>query len=185
MSSFSFNLPYIAKEIRRRTGVTRNPTIIFYLSLAESPSRNINSRMIIEPPNTSQTEYINSTVFNQIYIGPTNTLQTSISPLYSDFDLQYFIGTNSSNVTIYNDPIPNPRGLYDTTVTTVYRLSNGSIGISHAPELQKFDTFYGLPKDRIEIAPIVYGTGHYLNRTGYVAIVTGETTTKLILVYIV
>ncbi len=51
-------------------------------------------------------------------------------------------------------------------------------------KIQNFGNFYGLPSDEIEIAPIVFGSGDYLNKTGFVAIVTGETTTKTILLYI-
>ena len=70
-----------------------------------------------------------------------------------------------------------------TNITSIYRLREGNIGISHAPMLQNFGNFYGLPKDEIEIAPIIFGSDGYLNKTGFVAIVTGDTTTKTILLY--
>ena len=50
--------------------------------------------------------------------------------------------------------------------------------------LKYYDNFYGLPSNEIEIAPIVFGTGEYLNKNGYVVIVTGETNTKTILLYV-
>ena len=108
-------------------------------------------------------ENCNSTTFNLIKIGPTNKLQTSISPLYSDYNLKCFIGENTSNVIIYNGNKPDVNNLYYTSVTTVYRLPKGNIGISHAPMLQNFGNFYGLPVDEIEIAPIVFGSGDYLH----------------------
>ena len=49
--------------------------------------------------------------------------------------------------------------------------------------LQNFGNFYGLLKDEIEFAPIIFGSDGYLNKTGFVAIVTGDTTTKTILLY--
>ena len=127
----------------------------------------------------------NSTIFNTIKIGPTNKLQTSLSPLYSDYDLQCFIGENSSNVTIYNYIVPNADNLYYSSVSTVYRLPEGNICIGHSPMLGNFENFYGLPIDDIEIAEITYGSNNYLNKKGFVAIVTGETTTKTCLVYFV
>ena len=160
----------ITKTIKKKTGICKEPDNIFYLSLKQDPF---------------QVDSCNSTVFNSIKIGLTNILQTSLSPLYKDFDLKCYIGKNSSNVTIYNINKVDDNNLFYSTVNTEYRLPEGTIGITHTPQLQFFGNFYGLPADDVEIAQITFGTGFYLNKKGFVAIVTGETTTKTILVYLI
>lgn len=167
--SCNFNVSKIIKKIKCITHIKTKPTITFYLSLFQ---------------NNKDPDSINSTTFNQINIGSTNKLQSSISPIYYDYDLKKLLGKSSSSVTLYDYKKPNFDNLYYSSVTTVYRLLKGNIGISHAPQLQKFENFYGLPENIIEIAPITFGTGDYLNCRGFVAIVTGDSTTKLILIYI-
>ena len=162
------NISKITKKIKQKTGIEKDPDLVFYLSLSQDPLH----------PNSC-----NSTVFNSINIGPTNKLQTSFSPLYKDYDLQCFLGKNSSNVTIYNFKKPDECNLFYSTVNTEYRLPEGTIGISHTPQLQFFGNFYGLPANDIEICQITFGTGTYLNKTGTLIIVTGETTTKIIFVF--
>lgn len=160
--------PSIAKQVRQQTGVARKPNNSFYLSLAQD----------ITHPGSN-----NTTIFSEQPIPSINILQTSFSTLFKDFELKNSLGKSSSNVTIYNSKTPTSNNLYNTTVSTEYRLPNGTIGVSHTPNLQKFTDFYGLPYNQVEIAPIAFGTGKFLNRPGFVAIVTGDTTTKLILVY--
>ena len=157
------NCKYI-KMIQKIIGSITKPSLIFYLSLNQ---------------NSGNAE--TSTVFNSIPIGPTNLLQSSLSPLFKDINLTHFIGKNSSNVTIYNYNTITP--LYNTSVSTIYRLETGDIAIAHAPLLKQFDNFFGLPSGEIELAKIVYGSGEYLNKSGFVGIATGETTTKTIFVY--
>ena len=164
--SKNLDITEISQRVSKEFGIISKPNI-FYLSLAQhSPNPN------------------DSTTFNQIIIGPTNVLQSSLSSLFRDYELKHFIGKNSSNVTVYNYNKSVPNNLYNSSVSTIYRLPRGSIGISHSPKLQNFGNFFGLPSNDIEIAPITFGTGDFLNKTGAVVIVTGETTTKTILVYI-
>lgn len=163
----SFNIKNIITQVRVKTGNTKTPNEIFYLSLSQKP--------ILKEV----------TVFNQIPIGTTNTMQSSTSPMYSDISLRGYLGKSSSVVTLFDNNFKRPLNLLASTVSTVYRHPKGNINVMHAPLLQKFTNYYGLPNNGIEIAPIVSGTGAFLNKHGFVAIATGTTTTKLILVYIV
>ena len=166
--SCKHDMSKINKAIKHKTGFTKKPDIVCYLSLLQ---------------NNKNTATCNSTIFNQITLGPTNLLQTSISPLYNDNELTCYLGKSSSSVTLYDYQNPDQNNLYYSSVMTVYRLCKGNIGISHSPQLQKFPKFYGLPANDIEIAQIVFGTGEYLNCKGVVAIITGDSTTKTIQIY--
>jgi len=163
----SFNIQNIIKQVTAKVGVSRHPQDTFYLSLSQSPNSG------------------EATVFNQMRIGITNASQSSISPLYKDPSLKLMIGKSSSVVTLFDMVKPSKTNLYNASVETVYRTPKGNIGISHAPLLQKFSNFYGLPYKQLEIASITSGTGEYLNEQGYVCIATGSSTTKLILVFLI
>jgi len=132
----------------------------------------------------------NSTNFNKINIGSNDLLQTSSSSLYENLDgnlnVKDFIGNESSNVTIYNYNIHNTDKLYESFVQSVFRLNNlGTIGISHTHKLQHFDDYYALPNNTIRIAPIVIGTGNYINKRGIVGIVSSATSSlKLIIIFL-
>jgi hypothetical protein len=149
--------------------------------------------------------YIGATPFNKRPICPylinsckkNDLIQTSSSPLYESLEYingvlipKNYIGENSSNATVYNYNVHNTNNLYNSFVQTVYRLPNGSIGISHAPKLEHFKkknkkcNFYELQNNFIEIAPITFGTGEYLNKNGFVVILTGYTVFKLLIVFI-
>jgi len=168
--------------------------------------KNMSSNRI---PNPFQTEYYlmslkqdesNNicTKFNHMNLGDTDLIQTSSSPLYfmDNLEMEYPttledvslinkllpIGLNSSNVTIYNYNIHNVDNLYNSYVQTVYRLPSGTIGVQHSPKLQHFTDYYALPNNFGEQAPITFGTGNYLNKKGFVIILTGHTTLKLIIV---
>jgi hypothetical protein len=170
MSSFDLNKIY--KYIKTKTGLVEKPTKIFYLSLLQNNNCDY------------ATNNDNFTVFNKVAIGPTNILQTSISPLFKEETLKNRIGSNSSTVTLFNYNKPTSQHLYNSSVSTIYRLNEGTIGISHAPLLDNFGNFYGLPKNIYEIAPITFGTGDYLNKNGFVLIASGNSKIKMILIYL-
>ena len=163
----SFNVQHIIMHVTKTIGVSRSPRDVFYLSLSQTLNRG------------------EITVFNQLHIGTTNASQSSISPLYKDPRLKQLIGKSSSVVTLFDIVKPSKTNLYNSTVETVYRLPKGDVSISHAPLLQKFANFYGLPYNQIEIAPITFGTGEYLNKQGYVCIATGSSHIKLIMVFLI
>ena len=187
----SFDLNHIYKYIKSKTGIVTKPTKIFYLSLLEnnhnthSHSHNSHCHCNSHSDDDDNDDNDNFTVFNKIPLGSTNVLQTSLSPLFKEDTLKNRIGTNSSTVTLLNYNKTTSQNLYNSSVSTVYRLNNGTIGISHAPLLENFGNFYGLPKNIYEIAPITFGTSDYLNKNGFVLIVTGNTTTKMILLYLI
>lgn len=165
----SFNVQHILKQVAAKTGVCKPPTETFYLSLSQTPHLG------------------EVTVFNQVSIGPTNATQSSISPLYKDSALKTKYGKSTSIVTLFGvgKPSTNPKNLYNASVSTVYKTPKGDIEVSHSPLLQRFSNFYGLPYNEVEIVPITFGTGAYLNKTGFVCIATGSNTTKLIIVFII
>ena len=127
------------------------------------------------------------TTYNHMKIGDTDLLQTSSSPLYENIDdnlnPKNYIGINSSNVTVYNYNIHNTNNLYDSFVQTVFRLPLGTIGISYTPKLQHFDNYYGNQRNQIEWAPIVFGTGSYINKRGYIAMLSATAPIKLVIVF--
>jgi hypothetical protein len=165
----SFNIQNILKRVLLKTGVNKSPTETFYLSLSQTPRLG------------------EVTVFNQAPIGKTNATQSSISPLYKDAALRTKYGKSTSIVTLFgiDKPSTNPKNLYNASVSTVYKTPKGDIEVSHSPLLQKFSNFYGLPYNEVEIAPITFGTGVYLNKTGFVCIATGSSTVKLIMIFII
>lgn len=164
----SFNIQNILKQVKQKTGVTKLPTEIFYLSLSQIPHLG------------------EVTVFNQASIGPTNATQSSISPLYKDSFLRTKYGKSTSIVTLFgiNGPSANSNRYFNSSVSTVYKIPKGDIEVTHSPLLQKFPNFYGLPHNQIEIAPITFATGAFLNKSGFVCIATSTSTVKLIMVFI-
>ena len=167
-----FNVEQIYAEIRQKQpliGPSCVP-IIFFMCMKQDTT------------NTS------ATTFNISDIGPNDLIQTSSSPLYEsigdDLNPINCIGKNSSNVTVYRYNVHNTDNLYDSFVQTVYRLPLGTVGIAHTPKLQQFDNFYALPNDKIEIAPITFGTGAFIDKKGFVAIITGYTILKMVAVFI-
>jgi len=160
-----FDTASILKEIKNLSKVKKLPTPeIVYLSLSTIPMAG------------------RKTVFNQIPLGPSNALQTSTSPLYSDSSMKKYVGGCMSSATIFNHLAKTIK--YSSTVSTVFKMAKGDIGVSHAPLLQKMTNYYGLPNKVVEIAPIVFGTGAYLNASGFVAIASGTSTSQMILVFV-
>jgi hypothetical protein len=164
----SFNRQNILKEVVSKTGVTKPPIETFYLSLSQTPHLG------------------EVTVFNYSSIGKTNATQSSISPLYKDAALRSKYGKSTSIVTLFSidKPSTNLNNWYNAAVSTVYKTPKGDIEVSHSPLLQKFSNFYGLPHNQVEIAPITFGTGAYLNKNGFVCIATGTSTVKLVMVFL-
>ena len=135
-------------------------------------------------------------------------IQTSSTSLYENlgevtvsgnvytWTVSDYIGKNSSNVTVYNYDVQNDASgnelkdasgnyLYHSFVQSVYRLPTGTIGISYTPKLRHFDDFYGTQNETLEIAPITFGTGEYINKNGTVAIISSAITfLKLVIVFI-
>jgi len=131
----------------------------------------------------------NSTNFNKTNIGSNDLLQTSSSSLYenldNDLNVKDYIGNESSNVTVYNYNIHNTDNVYDSFVQSVYRLPAGTVGISYNPQLRHFDDYYALPNETLHIAPIVFGTGDYINKQGIVAIVSSAIPSlKMIIIFL-
>jgi len=121
--------------------------------------------------------------FNLTTLGSTNALQSSLSPLFNDASLKNYVGDCLGTSTVYFVNL-TAQNKYSSMVTRVFKLPKGDIGVSHAPYLQKIANTYDIPNNTIEIAPIVYGTGAYLNVRGFVAIAVGPSTTKMILVFV-
>ena len=118
---------------------------------------------------------------NQIPLGPSNALQTSLTPLYKDASMKNYIGDCTSSATVFNYLAKTNK--YSSNVSTVFKTAKGDIGVSYAPFLKKTANYYDLLNNVIEIAPIVFGTGIYLNMRGFVAIATNATTLKMILIF--
>ena len=163
-----FNVQNILKQVAIKTGITKSPTEMFYLSSSQTPHLK------------------EATVFNLVQIGATNDVQTSISPLYKEASLRTTFGKSTSIVTLFNTrPTSNSVRMYNSSVETVYKTLKGDIGISHSPMLKKYSNFYGLPPNPIEIAQITFGTGVYLNNRGYVGIASDNSPDKnLIMIFI-
>lgn len=159
-----FDTASILKKIKTLTKTKKLPTPeIVYLSLSTIPVAG------------------RKTVFNQIPLGPSNASQTSLSPLYADASMKKHVGDCMSSATIFNYLAKTSK--YSSTVTTVLKMAKGDIGLSHAPLLQKMTNYYGLPNNEVEIAPIVFGTGAYLNASGFVAISSGASTSQMIWIF--
>jgi hypothetical protein len=159
-----FNTARIITEIKTLTKSKKLPTPeIIYLSLTTNRAPGAKPAL------------------NHIPLGPSNALQTSLAPLYKDSSLKTYIGDCMSTATIFNYLAKTTK--YSSTISTVFKTTKGDIGVSHAPFLQKNANHYGLPNNIIEIAPIVFGTGAYLNARGFVAVATGSSTLKMILIF--
>jgi hypothetical protein len=138
-----------------------------------------------------------STNFNKINIENNDLIQTYTSPLYANLNISNNIGFVSSNTTVYNYNVQNDVSgndlkdasgnyLYHSFVQTVYRLPTGTIGIAHTPKLEHFDDYYDLPSNNtIHIAPIVFGTGMYLEKRGIVGIIASPISAlKAVIIFI-
>jgi hypothetical protein len=121
------------------------------------------------------------TVFNLLPAGPTNILQTSLSPLYKDALLKNYVGDCMSSITVYNT-LPKPTK-FSSTASMVFKMTKGDIGVAYAPFLRKIGSYYDIENNVIEIAPIVYGTGAYLNMRGFVGIASNTSSVKMILIF--
>lgn len=164
-----FNYQYIINYVNAATGSIHHPNKVFFLSFSQTRAR----------PNDE-----NYTIINSAPLGNATLSQSSTSPLYDNQQLSHCIGKNLSNVVLFNSDKPDKNHLYNSSVTTIYKFELGDIAVAHSPQLQRFDGFYALPYNLIEIAPIMYGTGIYLKKTGFVAIATGKSGfVKMILVY--
>lgn len=162
------------------TNVTTKVTESFrYANSASTTIETVSNNLLIEYNKFTKTDLMTISSIN------TNILQTSYSPLFSDIDLNRFYGTSSSQVILFNPGSIDT----DSMVSTVYRLPEGNIGVAHAPKLINHTsslgvtTFYGLPDSTTETANIVFGTGAFVNRSGYVKIETGTGDTNAISVY--
>ena len=169
-----FNIPQIYSQI-----ITRNPSFgqtnsfYFYINLQQDTAKT------------------NATIYNRTIIGSNDLLQTSTSGLFQNigenmnFNASDSVGKSSTNATIYNHNVHNTDNLFDSFVQTVFRLPLGTIGIAHAPKLQHYDDYYDNQRNQIEWAPVVFGTGNYMNKKGYVAMLTATAPIKLIMVFLV
>jgi hypothetical protein len=155
-----FNLEQIYSKMRENSPSIINVIpMVFYIHMKQDPSKT------------------NSTNFNKTTIGNNDLIQTYSSSLYTNVDNQLnvdgYIGSESSNVTVYNYNVHNTNNLYESFVQSVYRLPDGSIGISHTPKLQHFNDYYALPSNNtLHIAPVVFGTGMYIDKRGIAGIIS-------------
>ena len=201
-----FNLEKVYAEIRQKHPLlTRTfPTIstqlkstqlkstsfYFYVDLSGIP---FNKRII-------DNDLIQTSIGNDLIQTSSSSLydtigSTSISGVIT-FSSSNYIGTHSSNSTVYNYDVQNDSSgndlkdssgnyFYRSFVQTVYRLPTGTIGISHTPILQHYlNDCYELQYNQIEWAPITFGTGVYINKNGYVAILSAVAPVKLVIVFI-
>ena len=157
-----FNLEQIYSQIREISPSINNVIpMVFYIHIKQDQTKT------------------NSTNFNKTTIGSNDLIQTYSSSLYANIDNELnvndYIGSESSNVTVYNYNVHNTDNLYESFVQSVYRLPNGSIGISHTPKLQHFDDYYALPNNTLHIAPVVFGTGIYIEKRGIAGIISSQT----------
>lgn len=209
----SFDLNHIYKYIKSKTGVVTQPTKIFYLSLSEnnnyhcddsddsdnSDTKNyytIFNKVAIGHTNILQTS--TSPLFKEESLKNHIGTNSSTVTLFNynkavTIDNNYLEEINKccispsekkNNRSRCGIDLHKSQNLYNSSVSTIYRLNESIIGISHAPLLENFGNFYGLPKNIYEIAPITFGTGEYLNKNGFVLIASGKSTTKMILLYV-
>jgi hypothetical protein len=168
-----FNIHQIYSQIMQRNpAFGQTNSFYFYMNLQQDNSKT------------------NATTFSKINVGTNDLIQTSSAILYQnigenlDFDTTNSIGLSSTNLTIYNYNNRGNDNLFDSFVQTVFRLPLGTIGISHTPKLQHYDDHYENQRNQIEWAPIVFGTGNYINRKGYIAMLTATAPIKLIIVFL-
>jgi len=169
-----FNIQQIYSQIiQRNPAFGQTNSFYFYMNLQQDPTK------------------INATTFNKTTIGSTDLMQTNSSILYNtigdnlNFDINHSVGKSSTNSTVYNINILNIDSLYDSFVQTVFRLPSGTIGIAHTPKLQHFDNYYENQRNQIEWAPITFGTGIYINKKGYIAMLSATAPVKLVIVFLV
>ena len=168
-----FNITQIYSEIIQRNRAFRQTNnFYFFMNLQQDPIKT------------------NSTTFNKKDIGSNDLMQTSSSLLYQsigdslNFDAIQKIGNSSTNAIVYSYNVHNTDNLYDSFVQTVFRLPLGTIGISHTSKLQHFDDYYENQRNQIEWAPIAFGTGSYINKSGYIAMLSSTAPVKLVIVFL-
>jgi hypothetical protein len=168
-----FNIQQIYSQIlQRNSAFGQTNSFYFYMNLQQDPTK------------------IHATTFNRTTIGSTDLLQTNSCLLYNNigdnlnFNINNSVGKSSTNSTVYNVNVLNSDSLYDSFVQTVFRLPSGTIGISHTPKLQHFDNYYENQRNQIEWAPITFGTGIYMNKKGYIAMLSATAPVKLIIVFL-
>ena len=168
-----FNIPQIYSEITQRNRAFRQTdNFYFFMNFQQDPVKT------------------NSTTFNKTAIGSNDLMQTSSSILYQsigdnlNFDAIQKFGNSSTNAIVYSHNFHNTDNLYDSFVQTVFRLPLGTIGISHTPKLQHFDDYYENQRNQIEWAPIAFGTGSYINKSGYIAMLSATAPVKLVIVFL-
>jgi len=159
-----FNITQIYSQIiRRNRSFRQTNNFYFFINLQQDPTKT------------------NSTTFNKRAIGSNDLIQTSSSLLYQtigdnlNFDSIQNIGNSSTNAIVYSHNEHNTNNLYDSFVQTVFRLPLGTIGISYTPQLQHFDDYYALPNNTLHIAPVVFGTGIYMEKRGIAGIMSSQT----------
>jgi hypothetical protein len=115
-------------------------------------------------------------VFATLSIG-SNIIQDMISPLYTIIppvppDLKISIGSICDNLTIFD--VNNTTGYFDVVDSTVLYLKNGSISLNTSILYtnQKNTNYYVFPSNSTNVYEIVSGTGDYLNKKGFIEIIT-------------
>jgi hypothetical protein len=168
-----FNITQIYSQIiRRNRSFRQTNNFYFFINLQQDPTKT------------------NSTTFNKRAIGSNDLIQTSSSLLYQtigdnlNFDSIQNIGNSSTNAIVYSHNEHNTNNLYDSFVQTVFRLPLGTIGISYTPQLQHFDDYYENERNQIVWAPIIFGTGSYINKSGYIAMLSATAPVKLVIVFL-
>jgi hypothetical protein len=178
------------KSTQPKSTQLKSTSFYFYVDLSGIP---FNKRII-------DNDLIQTSIGNDLIQTSSSSLydtigSTSISGVIT-FSSSNYIGTHSSNSTVYNYDVQNDSSgndlkdssgnyFYRSFVQTVYRLPTGTIGISHTPILQHYlNDCYELQYNQIEWAPITFGTGDYINKNGYVAILSAVAPVKLVIVFI-
>jgi hypothetical protein len=161
-----FNATKILSTIKTMTKQTKlSVPEIVYMSASASPVAGKNA------------------TFNLTTLGTSNALQSSVLPLYKDASMKNYVGDCLETSTVYFVNLTTLKK-YSSMVTRAFKLPKGDIGVSHTPFLQKMGNYFDIANNTIEIAPIVYGTGAYLNARGFVAIAAGGSTMKMILIFL-
>ena len=175
------------KSTQLKSTQLKSTSVYFYVDLSGIP---FNKRII-------DNDLIQTSIGNDLIQTSTSSLYNTItSSISGEITFSNYIGTHSSNSTVYNYDVQNDSSgndlkdssgnyFYRSFVQTVYRLQTGTIGISHTPILQHYlNDCYELQYNQIEWAPITFGTGVYINKNGYVAILSAQAPVKLVIVFI-
>jgi hypothetical protein len=115
-------------------------------------------------------------VFASLPVG-SNIIQDIISPLYTSIppvppDLKISVGSICYTTTLFN--VNNSTGYFDTVDSTVLYFKNGTISLNtsilHVKQTTTDD--YVFPSNSTNVYEIVSGTGDYLNKKGFIEIIT-------------